>query len=80
MATIRPCRPSSSRRVSQSYDTDFAQHNRDDAAYVARILKGESLANLPIMLPSKFTLAINLSTAKALGLVVPPASSLALTR
>jgi putative tryptophan/tyrosine transport system substrate-binding protein len=56
-----------------SYGTDFAQLHHDAGVYVARILKGEKPAELPIMLPTKFTLTLNLKTAKALGLAITPA-------
>jgi ABC-type uncharacterized transport system substrate-binding protein len=57
--------------ISYGPDDETAQYSRA-AAYVDRILRGEKPGELPVQAPTKYELSINLKTAKALGLIVPP--------
>jgi len=55
-----------------SYGIDYVEPCRQAAIYVDRILRGAKPADLPVQAPSKYETILNLKTAKALGLTVPP--------
>jgi putative tryptophan/tyrosine transport system substrate-binding protein len=54
-----------------AYGIEALELHRNAAAYVDRILRGASIAELPVQLPTKFELFVNLKTAKVLGLEIP---------
>ena len=62
-----------------SYGVDSVDTFRRAATYVDRILRGAKPGDLPVQLPTKFEMAVNLKAAKALGLAVPPSIMLRAT-
>jgi putative ABC transport system substrate-binding protein len=72
LPAISPYRPFADHGGLMAYGMDLAILYRHAAVYVDKILKGANPADLPVEQPTKFELAINLKTAKAIGLTIPP--------
>jgi putative ABC transport system substrate-binding protein len=72
LPTVYPYRFFSADGGLLSYGPDIIDQWLRAAGYVDRILKGEKPAEMPVLAPTKYELAINLKTAKALGLTIPP--------
>ena len=60
-----------------SYSTDRVDEMRQAASYIDRILRGDKPSELPVQAPTKFETLVNLKTAKALGVTIPPGLLLA---
>ena len=70
--TVVPLRQYTESGGLMSYSVDIPDLYRRSTNYVDRILKGEKPSDLPVQLPTKFEMAINLKTAKTLGVTIPP--------
>ena len=72
LPTIYPYRVFTVNGGLMSYGPDLLDSNRRAASYVDRILRGAKVAELPVQQPVKYELTINIKTAKALGVIIPP--------
>jgi putative tryptophan/tyrosine transport system substrate-binding protein len=72
MPTVAPFRFMAASGSLVSYGVDVVDLFRRAASYVDRILRGAKPAELPVQEPTKYELVVNLKTAKAIGLTVPP--------
>jgi putative tryptophan/tyrosine transport system substrate-binding protein len=72
LPAVYPLRPFVDAGGLMSYSTDLTEAARLSATYVNRILRGANPAELPVQAPTKYETVVNLKTAKAIGLEVPP--------
>ena len=73
LPTVAPLKEYVQAGALVSYGTSLSAHRRRAAHYVDKILKGAKPAGLPVEQPTRFELVVNLKTAQALGLTLPPA-------
>jgi putative ABC transport system substrate-binding protein len=73
LPTAFEVKPDTVRGGLLSYGPDLVENARLAAGYVAKVLQGAKPADLPVQRPTKFLLVINLKTAAAIGLTIPPA-------
>ena len=72
LPAVYPARNNAAGEGLCSYGFDQDQQFREAASYVSRLLSGAKPSDLPVQTPTKFELVLNLKTAKALGLAIPP--------